>query len=202
MNGTDTVIIRRGENIPATDNNQIVTVVDGNGQSYVLRIYNDKSYLTEHGWTDEVNIDWNTYVAIDVARCDQSVPDGNWMILKWLKDNYAFDFSSFPIIYYTNDRDFAPYYGTITCYDNLCLVFNNDEIENLAFYDDYEIHETSGYVNCEGSGNVEPIEQIEHYVNILSLDRLDDSTETGSSYSAAMNSLILALKGLLQDVFV
>lgn len=195
FNGNDIVIVRRGEDVDNGDDNAVVTVVDDNGTSYLLGFNSDDEVLDINGvGTDVIP---NGYPKIHVAYQSTKVPEGNWLLLKWLRDNYNFSFEHSEINLentegYYNDAEF------FTRCNNGALEIRSFGSESYIWQGIYEDgmydFPDGGTLNCNGTF-VSDIPTPSHSLEVQPLENLSEESSE-YSYKAAYRLLILALRGL------
>lgn len=195
FNGNDIVIVRRGEDVDNGDDDAVVTVVDDNGTSYLLGFNYDNEVLDINGVG--TSIIPNGYPKIHVAYQSTNVPEGNWLLLKWLRDNYNFSFEHSEItMEYTESEEGGAEFITrcnngaleIRAYGSEDYVWQGIREEGI-----YDFPE-SGILNCNGTferGIPTPSRTIE-------VQSINDLYEDSSQYGImlAYRLLILALRDL------
>lgn len=196
FNGNDIVIVRRGEDVDNGDDETCVTVVDNNGISYLLGFSYDDEVLTINGAGTEVVPDG--YERLHVAYQSTNVPEGNWLLLKWLKDNYNFSFENSAINLELSESDFEDDQFITRC-NNGALEIRGYSSESYVWQGIYEDgiydYPDGGFLNCNGTFESD----IPQPSNSLEVQPLENLSEESSEYSikAAYRLLILALRGLV-----
>ena len=195
FNGNDIVIVRRGEDVDNGDDETCVTVVDNNGISYLLGFDYDDEVLDTNGVGTEVVPDG--YARIHVAYQSDNVPEGNWLLLKWLRDNYNFSFEHSEITMKLSESDENEAEFITRC-NNGALEIRAVGSESYVWQGILEegIYDfpDGGFLNCNGTFESD-IPQPSNYLEVQPLENL---SEESSEYSikAAYRLLILALRGL------
>ena len=194
MNGTDTVIVRRGEDLLDENQTAYITVYDSEGNRYLIGLYKDDYLMTHEGAMDEINPEAYNCGVIDAAYVDNNVPEGNWLILKWLKDNYNFDFTEFDLVQILNGENIDLFTPEYTCNsENVLTVGISSDNKPIALFNDYAYFDDTGLVNCQGDGLVLDASESYDTIEILPLDNLSNGQSSITPKAGAIDALILML---------
>ena len=196
FNGNDIVIVRRGEDVDNGDDDTCVTVVDDNGTTYLLGFNYDDEVLNTSGVGIDVIPDG--YPKIHVAYQSTNVPEENWLLLKWLRDNYNFSFELSEITLELSEGDNNDAQFITRCNNGVLEIRgagSEDYIWQAIYEDGIYDFPDGGFLNCNGTFESD----IPQPSNSLEVQPLENLSEESSEYSikAAYRLLILALRGLV-----
>ena len=189
FNGEPVTIIHRGANATNENDDELITVEDDNGGKYVVGWLYEQNVLTTDGAITDVIPEG--YDVIAVAYADVVVPQDNWLLAKWLKDNYNVQFKD--ILFYEKNGGLIESDMTLSCIDSLLVgATPGEESDNVVWYSDGAFNDETGLLNC--SGHFTPNEQPQGYysMEVLPVEVL----ATGNSDTQlcrALTGFILAL---------
>lgn len=146
-NGQPLTIVRRGADAINEDDDELITVEDDNGGKYVVGWLYEQNVLTTDA--DVVPVIPEGYDVIDVAYADVVVPQDNWLLAKWLKDNYNVQFKD--ILFYEKNGSLIETDMTLSCIDSLLVgATPGEESDNVVWYSDEAFNDETGLLNCSG----------------------------------------------------
>lgn len=188
--GKKVTIVRKSNSITTDDD--YVCVEDKEGKKYVLGLggFNEallESEALDNTWSDtEEDVD-----IIKVACVDEEVPNNNWLILKWLRDYYNFNFDHTPLYLIINGK-LGNHEPSFSCEDNLLVIegVSPSERTKFNFANNYELPEDEmGQLSCNGK----LINEVNTY-SVINTETLNSFGSNSEAYNA-FKPLILLLNG-------
>lgn len=170
-----------------------MTVLASNGDSYLVNF--GDGYLCPDGSTaDAESLVTDDFKSISAAYYDESVPDGNWVLLNVLR-SAGVTYGGAPIVYILDGDTIVSHDVSYRCEDGILMATDASTSEGGWFRSDGAVSEISGAVACDGDVVATEPTTEQFFIELAPLDSLGDNSSPVSLLCDAFSTLVLILQG-------